>query len=183
MRTAEYCRECWGYKGYTDGEDVIEWIVCGRCLPRLAGRGELAGRQSAAVCLECRSPFEENTAGTEVLQLGLPGSRVACPAGRRGLLARWGKAPMSFGMATRAERAQVPRIITPAQLAGDDVIDLGGERPNRAQRKRSRLSARRRRRRHARVDPRRCGWSGQGRALGQPGTVQTVSARRAIARR
>jgi hypothetical protein len=103
VRTAEYCRECSGFKGYTDGEDVIEWIVCGRCLPRLAGRGELAGRQPAAVCLSFA--VRGDTAGTEVLQLGLPGSRVACPAGRRGLLARWGKAPMSFGMATRAERA------------------------------------------------------------------------------
>jgi hypothetical protein len=36
---------------------------------------------------------------------------------------------VSLGVATRTERAQVLGTITPAQLTGDDVIDLGGERP------------------------------------------------------
>ena len=39
---------------------------------------------------------------------------------------------MALGVAVGAERAQVPRLVTPAKLAPDNVIDLDGERPARA---------------------------------------------------
>lgn len=49
--------------------------------------------------------------------------------------------------------------------------------PHWTQAKPSRWSACARSRRQARVEPRRCGWSGHGSAFGHPGTEQTVNAR------
>jgi hypothetical protein len=58
-KTEFYCRECWRYLRSADEwrGDVIEWIVCDRCLERLAGRGRIVGTQPA-VCQRCREPFE-----------------------------------------------------------------------------------------------------------------------------
>ena len=37
-------------------------------------------------------------------------------------------APVALGMVTTAQGAQIPRLITPAKLTPDDVIDLDGWR-------------------------------------------------------
>jgi hypothetical protein len=54
------------------------------------------------------------------------------PDSLRGQRDRPGLRPCREALATTTERAQVPRLVAPAQLDRDDVIDLGGERLARA---------------------------------------------------
>jgi hypothetical protein len=64
-KTALYCGECLRYLRYAnegedfsgyEGDEVLRWIVCDRCLERQANPGRVVGAQPA-VCLECREPF------------------------------------------------------------------------------------------------------------------------------
>jgi hypothetical protein len=70
-KTALYCGECFRYLRYAnegedfsgyEGDDVLRWIVCDRCLERQTNPGRLVGSQPA-VCLECREPFEATRQG------------------------------------------------------------------------------------------------------------------------
>ena len=72
---------------------------------------------------------------------------------------------MSLAVAVGAERAQVPRIIPPAQLTRQDVMTSTASAPHE-QRNLSRRSAWSRTRRHARDEPLRAGSQGRGERSG-----------------
>jgi hypothetical protein len=61
VKTAVYCARCFGYRGETEGDDVIEWIpLCDWCRARLEGSTPQVG---TVACAECGEAFEPSRYG------------------------------------------------------------------------------------------------------------------------